>query len=134
VLVRIHPECLAGDVFGSNRCSCGEDLRVSLECISAVWRGALIYLRGSAGRGQRFAHGFSVTDHGVGAQILKDLGITNLRLITTDADQGEELEDFDLTVSSCVPLEVLAASEQVRNFRIKHSDIAISPDRLDVGF
>jgi 3,4-dihydroxy-2-butanone 4-phosphate synthase len=141
VLVRFHPECLAGDVFGSNRCTCGEDLRVSLECIAAIGRGALVYLRGSAGRGLRFAHGFtgnppasSATGYGIGAQILKDLGIANLRLITTDTDEGKELEDFDLKVSSRVPLEVLAESDQVQRFRMRRSEIASNLSELDVGF
>ena len=104
VVVRFHPECVAGDVFGSRRCSCGAQLRTALELIASEGRGVLVYLRGDAGHGLNVAHRLRPTvapgtgqgsgsirppsptpGYGIGAQILLDLGVSTVRPITTDA-------------------------------------------------
>ncbi len=128
VLVRIHSECLTGDVFGSLRCDCGEQLRGALEAIDRAGRGVLVYMQ-QEGRGIGLANkirayalqdrgldtvqanlelGFEddSRDYGIAAQILRDLGISRVRLLTNNPRKLEGLAHYGLEVVERVPLEV----------------------------
>jgi 3,4-dihydroxy 2-butanone 4-phosphate synthase/GTP cyclohydrolase II len=126
VLVRVHSECLFGDAFGSLRCECGEQLRTALRLISDEGRGALVYLR-QEGRGIGLAAkckayalqdaGFDTVeaneqlglpadrrDYGIGAQILRDLGMKRLKILTNNPKKISRLEVYGLQVAEQVPI------------------------------
>src|SRR6185503_16036323 len=127
VLVRVHSECLTGDVFGSRRCDCGPQLDAALDRVAAEGRGIVIYLRGHEGRGigliaklQAYAlqdGGRDTVDanldlglpadarhYGTATQVLRDLGVGTVRLLTNNPDKVENLEDFGIHVAARVPL------------------------------
>lgn len=127
VLVRMHSECLTGDVFGSRRCDCGRQLNLALEMIAAEGHGAVVYLRGHEGRGigllekihayrlqdsgldtvdanLALGHPVDRRDYGTGMQILTDLGIKAVRLLTNNPAKRAGLAGYGLTVSDTVPL------------------------------
>ncbi len=129
-LVRVHSECLTGDVFGSMRCECGQQLHAAMLRIAREGRGALVYLR-QEGRGVGLAnklrayelqehHGLDTVeanqalglpvdrrDYGVGAQILRDLGLTHIRILTNNPKKVRRLEVYGLHVVEQLPLEVI---------------------------
>jgi 3,4-dihydroxy 2-butanone 4-phosphate synthase/GTP cyclohydrolase II len=130
-LVRIHSECLTGDALGSLRCDCGEQLRAALASISAAPSGALIYLRGHEGRGIGLANkirAYALQDQGLdtaeanaalgfpedsreyaaAAQILKRLGLFDVRLLTNNPRKGSALRNFGVTVREEAPLVMRA--------------------------
>jgi 3,4-dihydroxy 2-butanone 4-phosphate synthase/GTP cyclohydrolase II len=135
VLVRVHSECLTGDVFQSLRCDCGDQLRKALAIIASAGRGALVYMR-QEGRGigllnklkayelqdagkdtveANEALGFKadLRDYGIGAQILVDLGVRTMRLLTNNPKKIVGLEGYGLNVVERVPIEI-PPSEQNR--------------------
>jgi len=137
VLVRVHSRCLTGDVFHSARCDCGEQLEKALRRISTEKRGVFLYLN-QEGRGIGLANkikayalqdqgldtveanerlGFKPDqrDYGIGAQILRDLGVTSMRLLTNNPRKFVGLEGYGLSVSETVPLEI-PASDSTRRY------------------
>ena len=142
VLVRVHSECLTGDVFGSMRCDCGLQLDGALAQIAAEGRGVVVYLRGHEGRGIGLGHklraytlqdqgrdtvqaneelGFpnDSREYGIGSQILVDLGITTMRVMTNNPAKYGGLEGFGLEIVERVPLSVAPNSENIAYLRTK---------------
>ena len=137
VLVRVHSKCLTGDVFHSTRCDCGPQLDAALERLQAEGRGVLLYLH-QEGRGIGLANkirayalqdggldtvqanehlGFKADqrDYGIGAQILRDLGVRTMRLLTNNPRKFVGLQGYGLAVSEAVPLEI-PANESTRKY------------------
>jgi 3,4-dihydroxy 2-butanone 4-phosphate synthase/GTP cyclohydrolase II len=129
VLVRAHSECLTGDIFGSLRCDCGAQLHAAIEAIEAEGRGAVLYIRHQEGRGigildkmhaynlqdlgldtveanEALGHPADKRDYGVGAQILYDLGIRRMRLLTNNPRKIYGLEGYGLEISEVVPIRI----------------------------
>lgn len=142
VLVRVHSECLTGDVFGSHRCDCGPQLDAAIERVAEAGRGVVLYMRGHEGRGIGLLHklqayqlqdrGFDTVDanlelglpadardYGTGAQILYDLGVRSMRLLTNNPDKRAGLEGYGLTVLGREALPVRVHPENVRYLRTK---------------
>jgi len=137
VLVRMHSECLTGDVFGSQRCDCGAQLDAAMAAIAAEGRGVVLYLRGHEGRGigllsklrayQLQDNGADTVDanlelglpadareYSTGAQMLADLGVGPLRLLTNNPDKVRGLSGFGIEVTGRVPLPVAATPDNLR--------------------
>jgi 3,4-dihydroxy 2-butanone 4-phosphate synthase/GTP cyclohydrolase II len=135
ILVRVHSECLTGDVFGSFRCDCGDQLKKALKMVDQEGLGVVIYLR-QEGRGIGFANklkayalqdrGFDTVeanaelgfkpdlrDYGVGAQILVALGVKKMRLMTNNPKKVVGLEGYGLTITDRVPIEIPPRPENV---------------------
>jgi len=107
VLVRVHSECLTGDVFGSMRCDCGDQLARALDMVEKEGRGVVLYMR-QEGRGIGLVLGFppDLRDYGIGAQILADLGIKKIKLMTNNPKKIVGLEGYDLEIVERVPIEI----------------------------
>ncbi|MDH3303163.1 MAG: bifunctional 3,4-dihydroxy-2-butanone-4-phosphate synthase/GTP cyclohydrolase II [Acidimicrobiia bacterium] len=142
VLVRVHSECLTGDIFGSLRCDCGPQLASAMARIAADGRGVLVYLRGHEGRGIGLGHklrayelqeagrdtvdantdlGLPVDDrdYGVGAQILADLGIRSMLLMTNNPAKYTGLSGYDFTINGRVSLPTEATAQNIDYLRTK---------------
>ncbi|MDQ0989759.1 bifunctional 3,4-dihydroxy-2-butanone-4-phosphate synthase/GTP cyclohydrolase II [Streptomyces sp. V3I7] len=142
VLVRVHSECLTGDVFASERCDCGPQLQASMRRIQAEGRGVVVYLRGHEGRGiglmsklrayelQERGHDTldanlelglpaDARDYGAGARILADLGVRSLRLMTNNPDKTDALRRHGLKVTDREPMPVQAGEHNLRYLRTK---------------
>ena len=134
VLTRVHSECLTGDVFGSLRCDCGDQLSAALQLIAKNDHGVLVYLRGHEGRGIGIGHkirAYSLQDqgvdtvdantqlglpvdsreYGIGAQILADLGAQELRLMTNNPAKYGGIAGYGLRVVERVPIVVTMTDE-----------------------
>ncbi|GAA0235453.1 bifunctional 3,4-dihydroxy-2-butanone-4-phosphate synthase/GTP cyclohydrolase II [Saccharothrix mutabilis subsp. mutabilis] len=142
VLVRVHSECLTGDVFGSLRCDCGPQLDAALEAVAAQGRGVVLYMRGHEGRGIGLMHKLQAyqlqdrgadtvdanlalgvpadaRDYGTGAQILCELGIKSMRLLTNNPAKRVGLEGYGLRVLDRVPLPISPNPENLHYLRTK---------------
>jgi len=142
VLVRVHSECLTGDAFGSKRCDCGEQLDAALEMIASEGKGVLLYMR-QEGRGiglknkikayalqdeegldtvqanERLGFPPDLRDYGVGAQILTDLGVKKMRLITNNPGKRAGIEGYGLAIVDRVPLEIQPNEKNLEYLRTK---------------
>jgi 3,4-dihydroxy 2-butanone 4-phosphate synthase/GTP cyclohydrolase II len=142
VLVRVHSECLTGDVFGSLRCDCGPQVAKAMALIAAEDCGVVVYLRGHEGRGIGIGHkirayelqeqgadtidanlalGLPVDsrEYGIGAQILVDLGVTTMRLMTNNTAKYGGLDGYGLQIVERVPLEIVPNPENEAYLRTK---------------
>ena len=142
VLVRVHSECLTGDVFGSLRCDCGPQLDAALAAVAAEGRGVVLYVRGHEGRGVGLMHKLQAyqlqergadtidanlslglpadaRDYGTGAQILVDLGVRTMRLLTNNPTKRAGLEGYGLEIVDRVPLPVTPTAHNLRYLTTK---------------
>lgn len=154
ILVRVHSECLTGDVFHSLRCDCGTQLDDALGKIGAEGRGVLLYIRGHEGRAIGLAHklkayelqdegqdtveanlalGFAPDprDYGVGAQVLYDLGVRSMRLLTNNPSKRAGLEGHGLSIVERVPLETRPTQENLRYLKAKREKLGHLLSNLD---
>jgi 3,4-dihydroxy 2-butanone 4-phosphate synthase / GTP cyclohydrolase II len=155
VLTRVHSECLTGDVFGSRRCDCGPQLDEALERIVSEGRGVLVYLRGHEGRGiglvaklqayQLQDGGRDTVDanldlglpadarhYGAATQILRDLGVGSVRLLTNNPDKVTNLEEYGVTVAARVPLTPRPNDHNIRYLLTKRDRMGHDlPDLVD---
>ena len=153
VLVRVHSECLTGDVFGSMRCDCGVQLDLGLERVADTGQGVVVYLRGHEGRGIGLGHklrAYSLQDegrdtveanvelgfpadsreYGIGSQILVDLGISTMRLMTNNPAKYGGLDGYGLEIVERVPLHAEPNEENIAYLRTKEEKIG---QLLDLG-
>lgn len=142
VLVRVHSECLTGDVFGSRRCDCGPQLAAAMAMVEKAGAGVIVYLRGHEGRGIGIGHkirAYSLQDqgldtvdanvelglpvdsreYGIGAQILADLGVSKLRLMTNNPAKYGGLGGYGLSVVDRVPINTIPTPENEAYLRTK---------------
>ncbi|MGV9254701.1 bifunctional 3,4-dihydroxy-2-butanone-4-phosphate synthase/GTP cyclohydrolase II [Streptomyces sp. NPDC003697] len=156
VLVRVHSECLTGDIFGSLRCDCGPQLDASLERIQAEGRGVVVYLRGHEGRGIGLMSKLrayelqergrdtldanlelglpaDARDYGAGAQILADLGVRSVRLMTNNPDKAGALTRYGLKVTAREPMPVQAGEHNIRYLRTKRDRMGHDLPWLDAA-
>jgi 3,4-dihydroxy 2-butanone 4-phosphate synthase/GTP cyclohydrolase II len=154
LLVRVHSECLTGDALGSLRCDCGPQLHTALAKIAAEGAGIVVYLRGHEGRGIGLGHkirayalqeegrdtvdanleqGLPVDsrEYGIGAQILVDLGVTSMRLMTNNPIKYGGLEGFGLNIVERVPLESRPTSFNIDYLRTKRERMGHLLEGLD---
>ena len=142
VMVRVHSECLTGDIFGSCRCDCGEQLNKSIDMINEEGSGVLLYMR-QEGRGigllgklkayelqdkgrdtveanEDLGYKADLRDYGIGAQILVDLGLSSIRLITNNPRKIVGLEGYGLKVTERIPLEIIPNKHNIKYLKTKH--------------
>ncbi|MET0729434.1 MAG: bifunctional 3,4-dihydroxy-2-butanone-4-phosphate synthase/GTP cyclohydrolase II [Acidimicrobiales bacterium] len=142
VLVRVHSECLTGDVFGSLRCDCGVQLDSAMQLINEAGHGVVVYLRGHEGRGIGIGHKIrayslqekgrdtveanlelglpsDTREYGIGAQILVDLGVTTMRVVTNNPSKYGGLEGFGLEITERIPTIVAPNPENIAYLRAK---------------
>jgi 3,4-dihydroxy 2-butanone 4-phosphate synthase / GTP cyclohydrolase II len=157
VLVRVHSECLTGDVFGSLRCDCGQQLDASLAAVNEEGRGVVLYMRGHEGRGIGLVHKLQAyqlqdlgadtldanlelglpadaRDYGIGAQILVDLGIREMRLLSNNPDKRAGLEGYGLSIVERIPLPVSSTPHNRRYLETKRDRMGHDlPADLEAG-
>ncbi|OMO84900.1 3,4-dihydroxy-2-butanone 4-phosphate synthase, RibB [Corchorus capsularis] len=144
ILVRVHSECLTGDIFGSARCDCGNQLALAMKKIEAAGRGVVVYLRGHEGRGIGLGHklrAYTLQDagrdtveanvelglpvdsreYGIGAQILRDLGVRTMKLMTNNPAKYSGLKGYGLEIAGRVPLVTPITKENKRYLETKRA-------------
>jgi 3,4-dihydroxy 2-butanone 4-phosphate synthase/GTP cyclohydrolase II len=154
ILVRVHSECLTGDVFGSRRCDCGPQLATAMQMVDEAGAGVIVYLRGHEGRGIGIGHkirayslqdeGFDTVDantelglpidsreYGIGAQILADLGVHELKLMTNNPAKYGGLGGYGLTVVERIPLNTIPTPENEAYLRTKRERMGHHIDMHD---
>jgi 3,4-dihydroxy 2-butanone 4-phosphate synthase/GTP cyclohydrolase II len=154
ILVRVHSECLTGDVFGSLRCDCGDQLHSAIARVGEEGRGVVLYVRGHEGRAIGLTHklrayrlqeqgldtveanvelGFppDPRDYGIGAQILADLGVHSMRLLTNNPAKRAGLEGYGLSIVERVPLETRPTPENIEYLRTKREKLGHLLENLD---
>jgi len=154
VLVRVHSECLTGDVFGSRRCDCGPQLDAAMAMVAQEGRGVVLYMRGHEGRGIGLMHKLQAyqlqdagagtvdanlelglpadaRDYGIGAQILVDLGVKSMRLLTNNPAKRVGLDGYGLQITERVPLPVRANAENIRYLMTKRDRMGHDLTGLD---
>lgn len=142
ILVRVHSECITGDVLGSQRCDCGQQLDMAMEMIGTAGRGVLLYLRDHEGRGIGLQHklqayrlqddgrdtvdanlhqGFpaDARQYGVAADILGQLGVARIRLLTNNPSKIDQLSELGIEVLERVPLETVPSHENIDYLKAK---------------
>ena len=145
-LVRMHSECLTGDALGSLRCDCGPQLDAAMEKVAEEGVGAVVYLRGHEGRGIGIGHkiraynlqekgldtieanealGFKADqrDYGIGAQILVELGVRRMRLMTNNPRKFVGLEGYGLAISARVPIQTEPTPQNIEYLRTKREKL-----------
>ena len=156
VMVRMHSECLTGDIFGSLRCDCGPQLHDAMRQIAEAGEGVIVYIRGHEGRGIGIMHklqayklqdagrdtveanielGFPADsrDYGTGAQILVDLGLSTLRLLSNNPAKRAGLEGYGLEIVERVAIETAPTTENLRYLRTKRDRMGHDLTRLDAN-
>jgi 3,4-dihydroxy 2-butanone 4-phosphate synthase/GTP cyclohydrolase II len=156
VLTRVHSECLTGDVFASLRCDCGAQLERAMEIVAAEGRGVVLYVRGHEGRAIGLSHklrayelqdqgrdtveanldlGLPVDqrDYGIGAQILYDLGVRTMRLLTNNPSKRAGLEGYGLSIVDRIPLQTEPTAHNIGYLRTKREKMGHLIDGLDAG-
>jgi 3,4-dihydroxy 2-butanone 4-phosphate synthase / GTP cyclohydrolase II len=154
ILVRVHSECLTGDVFHSLRCDCGTQLDDALGKVGAEGRGVVLYIRGHEGRAIGLTHklrayqlqedgldtveanvelGFAPDprDYGIGAQILYDLGVRSMRLLTNNPSKRAGLEGYGLSIAERVPLETKPTKENASYLKAKREKLGHLLENLE---
>ncbi|WP_211260839.1 bifunctional 3,4-dihydroxy-2-butanone-4-phosphate synthase/GTP cyclohydrolase II [Amycolatopsis jejuensis] len=154
ILVRVHSECLTGDVFGSLRCDCGPQLEAALQKVADEGRGVVLYIRGHEGRGIGLLHKLQAyqlqdagadtvdanlalgvpadaRDYGTGAQILCDLGVRSMRLLTNNPAKRVGLEGYGLRVTGRMALPISPNPENLRYLRTKRDRMGHDLSQLE---
>ncbi|PKQ38070.1 MAG: bifunctional 3,4-dihydroxy-2-butanone-4-phosphate synthase/GTP cyclohydrolase II [Actinobacteria bacterium HGW-Actinobacteria-1] len=165
VLVRVHSECLTGDVFHSLRCDCGTQLEQAMQIVSDAGQGVVLYMSGHEGRGiglenklrayelqelgqdtveanESLGFAADLRDYGIGAQILSDLGLKSIRLLTNNPRKIAGLKGHGLEISEQVPLETVACASNYAYLRTKKDRMAHTltlsdtppAEGMDVGY
>ncbi|XP_013615773.1 PREDICTED: monofunctional riboflavin biosynthesis protein RIBA 3, chloroplastic isoform X3 [Brassica oleracea var. oleracea] len=142
ILVRVHSECLTGDIFGSARCDCGNQLELAMQLIEKEGRGVVVYLRGHEGRGIGLGHklraynlqdeghdtvqanlelglAIDAREYGIGAQMLRDIGVRTMRLMTNNPAKFTGLKGYGLAVVGRVPVVTPITNENRRYMETK---------------
>ena len=156
VLTRVHSECLTGDVFASLRCDCGAQLERAMQIVAAEGRGVVLYVRGHEGRAIGLSHklrayelqdqgrdtveanldlGLPVDqrDYGIGAQILFDLGVRTMRLLTNNPSKRAGLEGYGLSIVDRIPLQTQPTAQNIGYLRTKREKMGHLIEGLDAG-
>ncbi|MGH3473039.1 MAG: bifunctional 3,4-dihydroxy-2-butanone-4-phosphate synthase/GTP cyclohydrolase II, partial [Nocardioidaceae bacterium] len=156
VMVRVHSECLTGDVFGSRRCDCGPQLRSALRLVADEGRGVVVYLRGHEGRGIGLLHKLQAyrlqdngrdtvdanlelglpadaRDYGTGAQILHELGVRSVRLLTNNPAKRTALEGYGIAVHERIAVPVDPSDDNRRYLATKRDRMGHDLSHLDLG-